>query len=133
MGIYMLDLTFEKTNYSRKNALVTLKIIPIPSSLTTPKERIETSPGSILPIRITYWDTYHNVGITNATITVNGDTNRIMIDYNATIDYNNGTYVIYIHVIGQGTIPITIGIAKENYAPQSIQVQIISQISEAEF
>jgi len=132
LGIYTLDLTFEKTNYSRSTAVITLKIVPIPTSLTTPKTSIESSPGAYLSIRVTYWDTFHNVGISNATVTINADNNRVEVDYNATIDYNNGTYVIYLHITGQGSIPITIGLAKENYEPQSIQVTVISQISEAQ-
>ncbi len=132
IGIYRVELFFSTTRYALVPLEVEVIIRPVHTVYYVASTTLITSPGTVLEVRITYFDTDHNVGIAGATISVY-ISGQDLTYYPATLrDLGDGTYVFLIQVNNAGTLSFTVTLSKDQYDTQQVQFVVLSNPSEAQ-
>jgi hypothetical protein len=127
---YTIDLSFTNDIYQINPYGVELVIRSVHTSLLISNTSIFTTPGFDRTIRVTYWDTDHNVGITGAEIFVTDDPSFAYFPDFLTTPGDNGTYVLYFNFPSGGFFDIDLRFSRGQYVDGILSITVESDLTQ---
>ncbi len=116
-GTYSFAIGFTSAKYTTSPVYLELTIRRILTELRYLTDIEYTSPGTTFDISITYFDLDHQVGISDANVTVTYSQTNITYLEEWTLD-ENGVYTLFFRVERERTFTITITFEKEDHFSQ---------------
>jgi len=127
-GTYSFDIAFETTKYTIAPLHLDVIVRQIHTILLYSNNTVYTSPGETFPVVITYYDLDHQVGISNANISVSYSYENITYLETQTLD-EDGTYTLWFRAETGRTFTVTIFFQMEDYETRQFVLIIKSDIS----
>ncbi|TXT54637.1 MAG: hypothetical protein BAJATHORv1_60134 [Candidatus Thorarchaeota archaeon] len=129
LGTYQVEIAFQTEIYAISTKTVFISVDLIRTNLTASQTRIQTSPGSVIIIEIQYYDLDHQVGISGVEPDLSFNEGNVTYYPDRTQETEPGVYKLYFQVNVGRSFTIRISMSRENYVTQSIEIEIISDIS----
>ncbi|MGY5852995.1 MAG: hypothetical protein RTU92_05465 [Candidatus Thorarchaeota archaeon] len=126
MGIYPIEIVFTSGLYSISSFPFEVTIRPVATILQTQNTTIETQPGQALTLRIQFYDSDHDLGISGVLPNLTYSESDIIYypDYTTEED---GVYTFIFTIVGEGEFNITFEFSKGQYiTPAPLVVTILS-------
>ncbi|MBD3405206.1 MAG: hypothetical protein GF411_03605 [Candidatus Lokiarchaeota archaeon] len=129
LGTYQVEVAFPTEIYAISTKTVFISVDLIRTNLTASQTRIQTTPGSVITIEIRYYDLDHNVPVSGVIPDISFNEGNVTYYPDRTRETQPGVYTLYFQVNVGRTFTIRISMAKENYVTQTIDIEVISDIS----
>ncbi|MFW9848268.1 MAG: hypothetical protein ACFFF4_03965, partial [Candidatus Thorarchaeota archaeon] len=126
LGTYSVLLSFLSSRYAITSRSLDIIVRPIATSLTTTNTTLDSFPGDLLTLTLTFWDTDHDAGVTGANIDVSFTEGAV--EYLG-FDEEDGVYHLGMTVNAGQTFYVTVTFSKENYSSQVVVYEIHSDIT----
>ncbi|MGY5876662.1 MAG: hypothetical protein RTU30_13020, partial [Candidatus Thorarchaeota archaeon] len=126
MGVYPIDIVFTSGLYSISSFPFEVTIRPVATSLQTQNATIQTQPGEALIIRIRFYDSDHDLGISGVLPNLTySDTDLVYYpDYTTE---ENGMYTFTFTIVGSGVFNISFEFSKGQYfSPPPLVITVLS-------
>jgi hypothetical protein len=124
---YVIRIQFSRGNYSRAEFTLYLTIRKIATRLIVVPPPATIYAGDTFTLRVTYWDTDHNLPIANALNSTPGSDLFVVAAENR--DYGNGTYILGFIASQAGYLHLIVHFDKGDYATGVYSADIQSLIS----
>ncbi len=129
-GIYGVSITLTRHNFETANApLFQLTVIPVPTEIIGLDDTLSITTGESFSLQVTFYDTYHDIVITDATLFVSLP--AIGIHQRPMFNNGDGTYTLPgLSVLTEGTYSVTIeSVAAPKYAQAQDSMTLVVSLS----